>query len=101
MYISSASNTWEVGLCFLTGRKKQIKMILPVHKPLPENAMPIPVSFVYIPGIKFAEAKVLGHSLVLPFARNKDMYGFLFLHGWALKYIWVHAPCILVGEGLG
>lgn len=79
MYISGASDTWEVRLCFLTGRKKQIKMMALVHKPLSESAMPIPISFVYAPGIKFAEAKVLVTSLVLPFARNKDMVDFLFL----------------------
>lgn len=47
MYISSASDTWEVRLFFLTGKKKQIKMMVLAHKPLSESAMPIPISFVY------------------------------------------------------
>lgn len=84
MYISSASDTWEVKLCFLTGRKKQIKLRVLVHKPLPESAIPIPISFVYVSGIKFAQPKVLVNFPVLPFARNKDMCDFLFLCGWTL-----------------
>lgn len=69
-----------------------------VHKPLPESATHIPISFVCAPGIKLAEAKVLVNSLVLPFARNKDMCVFLFLRGWPLT---AYAPCTLVAEGVG
>lgn len=67
-------------------------MMVLVHK-LPESAMFIPISFVYILRVKFSEAKVLINSLVLPFARNKDMFNFLFLHGWDLT---LHlASCML------
>lgn len=46
--------------------------------------MPIQIYFVCVSGIKFAEAKVLVNSLVLPFAISKDMYDFLFFRRWAL-----------------
>lgn len=82
MYISSASDTWEGRLCFLTCRKKKIKLRVLVHKPLPESAIPIPISFVYVSGIKFAQAKALVNFPVLLFARNKDRCDFLFLCGW-------------------
>lgn len=53
-----------------------------VHKPLPESAVTLPISFVYVVGKNCDETKALAIFLVLPFARNKDMGDFLFLCRW-------------------